>query len=431
MVDIGDKVKIETNGKSYEGILMPTETDNLVIKLDSGYNIGLEKKNIKKISVIEKKKEHQVKMKMPERNPNLPTIVIMHTGGTIASKVDYTTGGVVPRFEPEEIVAMFPELREIANIESHLISNILSENLTFDHIKKFAKSIVDQIKKEKDLKGIILTHGTDVMTYTAAALGFMLQGIQIPVIIVGAQRSSDRGSSDAAMNLICAAEFVKQTSFKDVAICMHESSEDENCLILPCYKTRKMHSSRRDAFRPVNSKPIAKVNFKTRKIEMLIKEQKNKDFIPAMELDNNVGIVRAYPNMNPKLFEAFSGYNGLIIEGTGLGQAPIMVADEDSKTNKKIHDALKKLLDSGTLVFMTTQTIYGSVQMHVYSCGIELTKLGVVPAKMLTETAYMKLAWLFGNYWSSKKDNQKIIEMMQQNIDGELFDRIEEDTYLI
>ena len=441
-MDIGDKVRIKTKDIFYEGTLMPNETENIVLKLDNGYNIGIDPKKIISKEVITKSnKESSNKEKLKSEktiqsinsNKALPKILILHTGGTIASKVDYKTGAVIPRFEPEEIISMFPELRDIANIESELICNILSENLSFNHIEKFAQTILEKIKKEKDLKGIILTHGTDVMTYTSSALGFILQGINIPIIMVGAQRSSDRGSSDAAMNLICAAEFIKKTDFKGVAICMHETSEDKNCLILNCYKTRKMHSSRRDAFRPINTKPIAKVDFKTKQIEFVQKNQyKNiNEFNPQINLEKSVGIIKAYPNMNPKLFDAFSGYKGLIVEGTALGHAPIMDVDEYSKDNKKIKESIRILIDSETLVFMTSQSIYGSVQMHVYSCGVELTNMGVSPARMLTETAYIKLAWLLGNYWKSKKDNTRIIELMQTNIDGEIFDRIEEDTYLI
>ncbi len=434
---IGDMVKITTDDSVFEGLIMPNENkENLVLKLKSGYNIGIEKNKIKNIDILENAPDKPTtqKIKQLPKKQNLPTIFILHTGGTIASKVDYKTGAVTSRFEPEELIGMFPELKEIANIESELITNILSENLALKHIEKFAEAIIKQIGRNKDLKGIILTHGTDIMTYTSAALGFMLQGIKIPVIIVGAQRSSDRGSSDAAMNLICAAEFIRQTDFTGIAICMHETSEDENCLILPAYKTRKMHSSRRDAFRPINEKAIARINFRKREVEWIKRTEKNEEenkFEPKIKLNDSVGIIKAYPSMNPKIFDAFQGYKGLIIEGTALGHAPIMEIDEYTKRNTEIKNALKKIIDSGTLVFMASQSIYGSVQMHVYSCGVELMNLGVNPAKMLAETAYMKLSWLLGNFWKSKEDNKKIVELMQSNIDGELFDRIEEDTFLI
>jgi len=88
----------------------------------------------------------------------------------------------------------------------------------------------------------------------------MLENLNIPVILVGAQRSSDRGSSDAFLNLVCAAHFIAKVDFSGAGICMHEPSSDDSCLILPACKTRKMHTSRRDAFKAINGNIIAKIN---------------------------------------------------------------------------------------------------------------------------------------------------------------------------
>ncbi|MBD3259186.1 Glu-tRNA(Gln) amidotransferase subunit GatD [Candidatus Woesearchaeota archaeon] len=426
----GDKIKVIAKDREYEGIVMPNETENLVIKLDNGYNVGIDKKNIVKTELIEKFKPVERKEEEPEPKKGLPSILILHTGGTIASKVDYRTGGVIARFEPEEILNMFPELKEIANIDSKLMTNVWSENITFKHLKKWAELIADVIKKNGAFKGIIMTQGTDVLTSTSAALALMLQNCPIPVILVGAQRSSDRGSSDAAMNLICAAEFIAKTDFTGVAVCMHEKEDDTFCHILPPCKARKMHSSRRDAFRPINTKAYARVDYNTREIEWVDKpEIKQAEFKLMPEMEEKVGLVKTYVNFNPKLFEAFKGYKGLIIEGTGLGQAPVFTQDKDSEQNELNFNALKELIESGTIVFMTTQTIYGSVQMHVYSAGVDLVKAGVMEAKMLAETAYIKLAWLLGNF--GNKDKEKIKELMQKDFVGETFARIEEDTFLI
>ena len=251
---LGDKVKVVTAKETVEGILMPTESkESVFVKLDNGYNIGIESKKIKKIELIEKFKETEKKTTNIKVDKKLPTISILHTGGTIASKVDYRTGGVIARFDPEELLAMFPELRSIANIRSRLISNMFSEDMRFAHYKIMAKAIQEEIDKGCD--GIILTHGTDTMGYSAAALSFILEGLPVPVILVGSQRSSDRGSSDSAVNLICAAEFIAKTDFSGVAICMHESMDNDTCLILPATKTRKMHTSRRDAFKAINESP--------------------------------------------------------------------------------------------------------------------------------------------------------------------------------
>ncbi|MBW3017140.1 asparaginase, partial [Candidatus Woesearchaeota archaeon] len=205
----GDRIKVTLADKEVEGILMPLESEKLVIKLDNGYNVGIDKKKIKKIDVIEQYKEPKVKKDgMIVTKKGLPLISILHTGGTIASKVDYRTGGVISRFTPEDIIAMFPELEKIANIESKLISNMFSEDLRFVHIKLMAEAVAKEIKR--GAKGVVITHGTDTLHYTSAGLAFILENCPIPVILVGAQRSSDRPSSDAAQNLICAFEFIKQ-----------------------------------------------------------------------------------------------------------------------------------------------------------------------------------------------------------------------------
>ena len=241
MANPGDKVKVTTKDEIVEGILMPNEeTDSIVIKLDNGYNIGIEKERVKSIEVIEKYRAKETKKEQVKIDSSKPTISILHTGGTIASKVDYKTGGVISRFEPEELINMFPELKAIANIKSRLIAKMFSEDIRFSHYKLMIKAIQEEIKSGAN--GIILTHGTDTLAYTSAALAFAIENPPIPIILVGAQRSSDRGSSDAAVNLLCAAEFITKTDFKGVAICMHSSMEDKTCAILPAKKTRKLHT---------------------------------------------------------------------------------------------------------------------------------------------------------------------------------------------
>ncbi len=248
MADPGDKVKVTTTDGVVEGVLMPNEeTDSVVVKMASGYNVGIDPKTVKKIDVVSKAAVVVEKKGSVKVNPKLPTIAILHTGGTIASKVDYKTGGVVATFSPDEILSLMPELKDIANIKSVLVSNMMSEDMGFDDYKKIANAVVDQIKDKVD--GVIVGHGTDTLHVTSAALSFMFEELPIPVIMVGSQRSSDRGSSDAAMNLVCAAEFIAQTDFAGVAICMHENMEDNTCVVLPGTKTRKFHTSRRDAFK--------------------------------------------------------------------------------------------------------------------------------------------------------------------------------------
>lgn len=427
-----DKVRVKTEGEDILGVLMPTENQEFTfIKLDSGYNIGISNSKIIKIELVEKYEPPKIeKEETFGSDKNKPTIAILHTGGTIASKVDYRTGGVVARFEPDELMALFPELKEIANIKSKLISQMFSEDMRLEHYDLMTKSIEEEVKNGAD--GIILTHGTDTMTYTAAALAFALEDIPIPVILVGAQRSSDRGSSDAAANLICAAEFITKTDFSGVAICMHESMEDKNCLILPACKTRKLHASRRDAFQVVNDKPIARIEFETKKITFMKKDYQKKDKKRKLKLkykfEKRVAILRIHPGMFPTQFEFYknAGFRGLVIEGTGLGHAPIGVPNDLCRIHKENLKAIQELISEGCTVVMTSQTIFGRVDMNVYSNGRDLLAAGVIPGEdMLPETAFIKLSWLLGNF--SEEEAKKLIT---QNLRGEINLRILSSEYL-
>jgi len=426
----GDTVKVITKEKVYEGVLMPGEyTDMVVIKLDSGYNIGIEKNKVSKIELVKKLEEKEGKHAKLSQKKGLPTISILHTGGTIASKVDYRTGGVVSAFTPEDLIAMFPEIQEIVNVNSELVASMWSDDLRFAHFKLLAHAIEKKVKEGCD--GIIIGMGTDNLAVASAAISFIVESTPIPIIFVGAQRSSDRGSSDAEMNLICAAEFIAKANFAGVAICMHEHTDDKTCVILPPNKTKKMHSSRRDAFKAINDVPIARIEYKTRKIEFLKTEYAKKDaerkLVIKPNMEDKVGLLKIHVNMFPEEFEFFKekGYKGLVIEGTGLGHTPLHVPNDLAKIHKEIAAAIKKVNDSGCIIVMTVQTINGRTNMNVYNKGRDLQDLGVISGEdMLAETAYVKLAWLLANY------PDKAIEMMGQNLRGEINPRLLPDSFL-
>ena len=422
----GDKVKVVTKEGEKEGIFINEENNSVFIKLDNGYNIGIGKKEIKEIEKTGEGKKLEIKHSIKlTKKKGLPNITILHTGGTIASKVDYRTGAVFASFKPEDLIGMFPELSEIANFDSELVASMFSEDMRFKLYSLMAKDIEKEVKKGVD--GIILTHGTDTMGYSAAALAFMLEDLPIPVIIVGSQRSSDRGSSDAGINLVCAAEFIAKTDFVGVAICMHESMEDKTCAIMPPCKTRKLHSSRRDAFKVVNDIIIARINFENKKIEFIkkdyIRKDKNRKLKVKEGIEEKVALLKIHPNMHPDQFKALKGYKGIVLEGTGLGHAPVGVPNEYCKINKENFNAIEELAKNSVVV-MASQTLFGRVNMNVYSTGRDLLKAGVIPGEdMLPETAFVKLAWLLGNY---KKDEVKML--IGKNLRGEINERIEPNT---
>ncbi len=428
MASPGDRIKVKTLTDEIEGILMPSyDQKSILIKLPNGYNVGYEEKEILSVTLLESKKPAPEKpIKEVIFKSGLKTITLLHCGGTIASKVDYETGAVKAKFSPEELVEMFPELGEIANIKSRLVANMLSENMRFAHYNLIAKEIETAIKEETD--GIIVTHGTDTLHYTGAALTFALENLNIPVLLVGAQRSSDRGSSDAFFNLKCAAQFIAHSDFVGVALCMHALPDDDKCAILPGVKSRKMHSSRRDAFKAVNAEPYALVDGNGT-IEWIRLEHPRKVLekkplnLKMFKEDMKVGILKAHPQMFAEEFKPYNKYHGLILEGTGLGHFPIEKYDENTAEHELIFTAMEKLAKKIPVV-MTVQTIFGAVNMDIYSPGRRQIEAGILGTQldMPPETAFIKLAWLLSNY-----PKKRVRELYSHNFHGEIGERRELD----
>ena len=403
--EIGKKVRIETiDNEIISGILMPRvellSKDYVTIKLDNGYNIGVKKSRIKSISIIEdlRKDKLSVELKKPKRKSERKNISILATGGTIASRVDYVTGGVKAAITPEELILSVPEIEDLANISSREIFNKFSENLKPEDWITIAKEIYKEIKKEKPY-GVVVTHGTDTMAYTSAALAFMLK-TPVPIVLTGAQRSSDRGSSDAALNLIHSIKVALHPSFSEVCVVMHATMSDNFSYIHPATKVRKLHSSRRDAFKTVNALPLGKVS--SGKVEFFqeVKERNEDKLSLDARLDRRVILLKYFPGMEEKIlrFVLNSDYRGLILEGTGLGHV-----------SEDLFKVLDELISSNVIVAMCSQTIYGRVNMNVYSTGRHLLALGVIPCEdMLAETAYVKLMWVLAH----TKNPKKIREMM-------------------
>jgi len=423
----GDKVEVTAEDGVFTGVFMPSENTNVVfIKLSSGYNIGIEKKKIKSIKVLEVFKEN-VKEKKAElkENKNLPTISILHTGGTIASQVDYRTGAVVSRFSPEDLLSLVPEIKNISNIKTKKVFQMFSEDMETVHWSILAQNIADELKNNP--KGIIVGIGTDTLEYVAAALTFALQNLPIPVLIVGSQRSSDRPSSDAGINLMCAAQFIAKSDFAGVAVCMHDNENDDNCLIIEGTFVKKMHTSRRDTFRPVNKKPIARVN-PSGKIDYLRKDYtKEGKLILNNKFSNKVGLIKIYPGFRKEELDWYEkNCDGLVIEGYAFGQMPINKLDDATANHPASLEKVKQMAKKMPVV-MVSQRPYGLTYMNVYSTGKDLLDAGVIEAKLLSHVAYAKLCWILGH----EKNINVAKKEMQSNITGEVIDRVESNTFLI
>ena len=415
---IGDKVKIITPDEEIEGTLIASSEPSLVIiKLKSGYNIGIKKENIINMKLIEEAETREEKLKIEEKK-NLPYIDIIVTGGTISSKVDYKTGGVSWITKPEELFKFYPEIFNIVNVNEIKIPFMkASENIDYEDWKQIAQE-VEKSLNNKNVKGVIITHGTDFLHYTSSALSFFLKNLNKPVVLTYAQRSSDRGSSDAKMNLLCSAH-AAISDIAEVIVVGHASINDDFCYAHRGTKVRKLHSSRRDAFKSVNDKPIAKI-FPSGKIEIMNKYKKREDS-KKVKLDanfnRNIFLLKYFPSQSPDIIDYLSKkYDGLIIEGSGLGH----VASKESRENWIPY--LRKAINNGMIICMTSQTIYGKVDQYVYSPAREIEKIGVIYLKdMLAETAFVKLGYVL----SKTKNYEEVKEMMLQDIAGELNNRRE------
>ncbi|ANF23118.1 Glu-tRNA(Gln) amidotransferase subunit GatD [Thermococcus piezophilus] len=424
---VGDYVKIieKENGNEsvYEGMVMsPYELssgETLTLKLDNGYNIGILVDQIVSVEIIEKAKPKE-KIQFEEvfpKKPDLPNVAILGTGGTIASRIDYKTGAVHPAFTAEELAKAVPEIFEVANITPKLLMNILSEDMKPKYWIKIAHEVARMLNNGED--GVVIAHGTDTMAYTASALSFMLRDLGKPVILVGAQRSSDRPSSDAAMNLICSVRMATE-DFGEVAVVMHGETSDSYCLVHRGTKVRKMHTSRRDAFRSINDIPIAKI-MADGKIEFLRKDYRRKTESEVWvddKMEEKVALVKAFPGMATEIIDFFvdKGYRGIVIEGTGLGHVPTYVID-----------SIQRATEEGVTVCMTSQCLYGRVNLNVYSTGRRLLKAGVIQCEdMLPETAYVKLMWVLGH----TNDPKEVREMMLTSYAGEITPYTRFDTFL-
>ena len=322
----GDHIELVKGSKTFSGVLMPktefSDDECLVMKLDNGYNVGIHLTGKERLSKI---KGHDISKKTSKHrfDPKKPKITLIATGGTITSRVDYRTGGVYALEKPDDLLQNIPELRDIAHFSIHSPFTKMSEDMDHEDWHELAKETAKELNS--GTKGVIITHGTDTLHYTSAALSFFLKNLKKPVVLVGSQRSSDRGSSDAYMNLICGS-YVAKSDIAEVGICMHSSMNDDHCHFVRGTKVKKLHTSRRDAFQPVNDVPLASI-YPDGKIEYNTKEY-NKRGSGKVHVDAkfepNVAIIKAYPGADPKVIDYYikNDCKGFVIEGTGLGHVP-------------------------------------------------------------------------------------------------------------
>ncbi len=423
-VRVWSDARIKTTRGDFNGIILPrSETDDdkhIVLKLITGYNVGITISTITDMDECGYKEAHY---KIPEKefpfSEDKPNVKLFGTGGTIASRLDYRTGAVIPAFSPGELYGAVPELADICNLTTEKLFAVFSENMGPQQYLTLARNIGKEI--ENGIDGIIVGHGTDTMHHTAAALSYMIQDPPVPIVLVGSQRSSDRPSSDAALNLMHAAKAAAESDIAEVQVCMFGPTSDKYGLLHRGTRVRKMHSSYRSTFRTIGDRPLAMIDRETIKPIRQDYNRRRKDrkatVLPYFE--ERVALVYYYPNMHPDIIDSLvdNGYRGIIIAGTGLGHV-----------NKPVYPAIERAAKAGVAMYMTVQTLWGYVHMFVYDTGRDLMSLGLIPTEnMLPEVAYIKLGWALGQ----TDDINEVRKLMLTPIAGDITEREPYDGYLI
>ena len=390
----GDRVRCVRDDLDVEGVVLPTAaTDALIIKLDSGYNVGVDP-DAAAVTVLEAGAQLvDADTQVPEASavatdPDLPTVALVSTGGTIASTVDYRTGAVSARFDAEDVLRAIPALAELANYRGRVVANILSENMTAEIWQELARVVAAEVDAGAD--GVVVMHGTDTMQYTAAALAFMLE-TPVPVVLTGAQRSADRPSSDNVMNAVSAVRLATADA-AGVFVCMHAGPSDDVCAVHAGTRVRKNHTSRRDAFATVDGPPVGSVSYPDGAVTLdaAVPARGDGDLTVAPALETDVELLYFSPGgdvaaLGERLRERAPA--GLVIAGTGLGHV-----------HAELIDAVGALVEAGTVVAMTSQCLGGRVCDRVYANGRDLLAAGVVEAgETLPAVAKVKLMWALAN----------------------------------
>ncbi|WP_200530710.1 Glu-tRNA(Gln) amidotransferase subunit GatD [Halorubrum sp. LN27] len=404
----GDRVRVDRGDVTNEGVLLPSTTrDHLVVKLDGGYNVGIDRDeaDVELLESGARDVDEGADAGGGEASEitfddDLPTISLISTGGTIASTVDYRTGAVTAQFDAEDVLRAVPDLAGRANYRGRVVANILSENMEPPIWRELAEAVREEIAAGAD--GVVVMHGTDTMQYSASALSFMLDS-PVPIVFTGSQRSADRPSSDNVMNAVCAVEAAK-ADHAETLVCMHATQSDDACALHRGTRVRKNHTSRRDAFETVGAEPLGRIDYEAAAeagadgdaadaaIEWAREpiargDGDDADLSAATDLDADVELVKFTPGMDPAAWDYLNEKDGVVIEGTGLGHV-----------HTDLIPRIEELVEGGTVVAMTSQCLAGRVCDRVYDTGRDLLDAGVVEAgDTLPGTAKVKLMWALAN----------------------------------
>ena len=331
-------------------------------------------------------------------------ILLLSTGGTIASVV--ADAGLVPKESGEQLINMLGELPYDITVED--ILQLDSSNIQPEEWKLIAEKIFENRNK---YDGIVVSHGTDTMAYTASMLAFMLQNINIPVVLTGSQVPINVVLSDAPDNLRLA--FAAAAS-----CCPNIYLAFDRKVMLGC-RSVKVRTINFDAFESVNVPPVAKVTS-----DGLVFSEQNlpintKECTLNTEINPHVSLVKLFPGFDPKLLFAMveSGCKGIVIEAYGLGGMNYI--------RRNMVGAVGELIRYGIPVIASSQCLYERSDLTKYEVGREALLEGAISARdMTSESAITKLMWGLGQGW----DVHQIAEFFNTDVVGEV--TIEKDDTL-
>lgn len=408
------------SGEVVEGVLLPptayTSPDVYVVKLKNGYNVGISKGKVKKVEEVGIIASPKAEAKQAEINTGRPWVAVIATGGTILSRVEYSTGAVYPSADPSLLFEMVPEISEIASVRVDVLMEKFSEDMTPADWAAIAERAAEHFRK--GAVGVVVMHGTDTMHYSSAAMAFAFKEAPGPVVFVGSQRSSDRPSSDAFQNILGAVITATSAPFAESVVAMHGASSDGKIYVHRGTRVRKMHTSRRDTFRSIGTRPLAEVDVENKSLRTLVDSFKARGGLSySAKFSDRAALVKFFPGMDPRLLDALveMGVQGIVLEGTGFGHV-----------RDALLPSIKKAIDAGVVVAMTSQTLYGRVNLYVYKRGRELLSLGVVPLEdMLPETAYVKMSWALANF-----KREEVPAVLRTPLAGEITPRSDPEAFV-
>ncbi len=415
---VGARIELRSgDGRRYIGAVVPNHTvgsePTVRLRLDNGYQVGIRvgpDTSFERLPDVPGVGPGPVDL-LPITPPPAaqgPWVTVLTTGGTIASRIDYATGGVRPVKEEAELLAFYPELGRSGPVRIEMVFDRLSEDLRPDDWVTLAERTVGAFSA--GARGVVIAHGTDTMGYTAAALSFLLADLPGPVVLVGAQRSPDRPSSDGPSNLHAAVQVARSASLGEVAVVMHAGLSDSEFSLHRGPWVRKMHSTRRDAFRSRNGPRLGTVRDGTVSVAEWARRPGPGPARLDGPLDPRATLLWFYPGLEPARAEAFvRGSRGIVLAGTGLGH----VASEHLPW-------IRSAISGGAVVGMTTQCLEGRVDPYVYATGRELERAGVLYLDdLLPETAYAKMLWALGH----ASDPVRVAELLRRDRAGEFLPR--------